>query len=150
MSEGKKKLSAREYLGQLEELDIKINQDLERLEEMKTDACNPGGIDYSKDRVQTSISGDKLGGQVTRYVTLNEYINAEIDRFADAKEQIISEIRGLHDTHYIQLLFKVYVQFKSIREAAGEMKISYSYAVELHKKALKAFSETYKNLYYLT
>lgn len=150
MSEGKKKLSAREYLGQLEELDIKINQDLERLEEMKTDACNPGGIDYSKDRVQTSISGDKLGGQVTRYVTLNEYINAEIDRFADVKEQIISEIRGLHDTHYIQLLFKVYVQFKSIREAAGEMKISYSYAVELHKKALKAFSETYKNLYYLT
>lgn len=150
MSEGKKKLSAREYLGQLEELDIKINQDLERLEEMKTDACNPGGIDYSKDRVQTSISGDKLGGQVTRYVTLNEYINAEIDRFVDTKEQIISEIRGLHDTHYIQLLFKVYVQFKSIREAAGEMKISYSYAVELHKKALKAFSETYKNLYYLT
>ena len=33
MSEGKKKLSAREYLGQLEELDIKINQDLERLED---------------------------------------------------------------------------------------------------------------------
>lgn len=146
----KKVLSAREYLGQLEELDIKINQDLERLEEMKTDACNPGGIDYSRDRVQTSISGDKLGGQVTRYVTLNEYINAEIDRFADAKEQIISEIRGMHHKHYINILYKIYVQFKSIREAAGEMKISYSYAVELHKKALKAFSETYKNLHYLT
>lgn len=149
MSEGKKKLSAREYLGQLEELDINISQDLERLEEMKTDACNPGGIDYSRDRVQTSISGDKLGGQVTRYVTFNEYINAEIDRFADAKEQIISEIRGLHNRNYIQLLFKVYVQFKSIKQAAAEMKKSYGYTIELHKQALSAFEETYKNLYYL-
>ena len=100
MSEGKKKLSAREYLGQLEELDIKINQDLERLEEMKTDACCPGGIDYSKDRVQTSISGDKLGGQVTRYISFNEYINTEIDRFADAKEHTafyFAEILSLRD-----------------------------------------------------
>lgn len=151
MSEDKrKKLSAKEYLGQLEELDININQDLERLEEMKTDACSPGGIDYSKDRVQTSISGDKLGGQVTRYVTLNEYINAEIDRFADAKEQIISEIRGLHDTHYIQLLFKVYVQFKSLKVAADEMKMSYQYVRNIHKQALAAFESTYSNLYYLT
>ena len=146
MSEGKKKLSAREYLGQLEELDIKINQDLERLEEMKTDACNPGGIDYSRDRVQTSISGDKLGGQVTRYVTFNEYINAEIDRFADAKEQIISEIRGLHNRNYIQLLFKVYVQFKTLKVAADEMKMSYQYIRNVHKKALAAFEEMYADM----
>lgn len=150
MSEGKKKLSAREYLGQLEELAINISQDLERLEEMKTDACNPGGIDYSRDRVQTSISGDKLGGQVTRYVTFNEYINAEINRFADAKNQIISEIRGLHNRNYIQLLFKVYVQFKSIRQAAAEMKMSYQYVRNVHKKALAAFEKTYPNLHYLT
>ena len=49
-----KTLSAREYLGQLQEFDIYINQDLERLEEMKINACNTGAIDYSKDRVQTS------------------------------------------------------------------------------------------------
>lgn len=150
MSEGKKKLSAREYLGQLEELDINISQDLEQLEEMKRDACSTGGIDYSRDRVQTSISGDKLGGQVTRYVTFNEHINAEIDRFADAKEQIISEIRGLHDTHYIQLLFKVYVQFKTLKVAADEMKMSYQYVRNVHKKALAAFESTYANLYYLS
>lgn len=150
MSEEKKKLSAREYLGQLEELDIKINQDLERLEEMKTDACSTGAIDYSRDRVQTSVSGNKLGGQVTRYISFNEYINAEINRFADAKEQIISEIRGLHDTHYMQLLFKVYVQFKNLKVAADEMKMSYQYVRNIHKKALAAFESTYLNLYYLT
>lgn len=148
--ERRKKLSAKEYLGQLEELDININQDLERLEEMKLDACCSGGIDYSKERVQTSISGDKLSGAVTRYVSFNEQINTEIDRFADAQEQIISEIRGLHDTHYIQVLFKVYVQFKSLKVAADEMKMSYQYVRNIHKQALEAFESTYSNLNYLT
>ena len=120
MSEVKRTLTARQYLEQLEELDTNINQNLELLSEMKQAAMNPGGIDYSKERVQTSLSGDKLGSDVTRYVTFDEKINAEIDRFVDAKNQIISEIRGLHVNNYIQVLFKVYVQFKSIRQAAKE------------------------------
>lgn len=147
MSE-KKSLSARQYLEQLETLDTVINQNLERLEEMKLSATNIRGIDYSKDRVETSVSGDKLGNDVTRYLTLNEQINAEIDRFVDAKEQIISEIRGLHTNNYVQVLYKVYVQYKSIRQTAKEMKRSYPYVLELHKKALVEFEKTYKNLNY--
>lgn len=150
MSEEKKKsLSAKKYLGQLQELDININQDLELLEEMKTDACSVGGIDYSKERVQTSCSGDSLGNAVTRYVSFDEHINAEIDRFVDAKNKIIAEIRGLHDKNYIQVLFKIYVQFKTVKQASKEMKMSYPYVIELHNKALSEFEKTYKNLHYL-
>ena len=87
---------------------------------------------------------------MTRYVSFDEQINAEIDRFVDAKNQIIDEIRGLHVNNYIQVLFKVYVQFKSIKVAASEMNMSYPYVREVHKKALAMFEETYKNLHYLT
>lgn len=144
-----RKLSAREYLEQLEVLDTNINQDLERLSDMKTNASCSGAIDYSKDRVQTSTSGDKLCNDVARYVDFEEQINAEIDRFVDAKEQIIQEIRDLRVKNYIQVLFKVYVQFKSIKVAASEMGMSYQYVREVHKKALKTFEQTYKNLHYL-
>lgn len=150
MSDTKKSLSAKRYLEQLQELDTKINQNLERLAEMKEDATSAGGIDYSKERVQTSCSGDSLGNAVTRYVSFDEQINAEIGRFVDAKNQIIDEIRGLHVNNYIQVLFKVYVQFKSIKVAASEMNMSYPYVREVHKKALAMFEETYKNLHYLT
>lgn len=144
-----KTLSARKYLEQLQTFDIYISQDLERLDDMKTNACSTGAIDYSAERVQTSPSGDSLCRQVTNYVALNEKINAEIDRFVDAKEQIISEIRGLRDKNYVQVLYKVYVQFKTVKQASKEMKKSYNYTVELHNKALAAFEETYKNLTYL-
>nr|DAW82211.1 MAG TPA: Protein of unknown function (DUF1492) [Caudoviricetes sp.] len=144
-----KTLSARKYLEQLQTFDIYISQDLERLDDMKTNACSTGAIDYSAERVQTSPSGDGLCRQVTNYVAFNEKINAEIDRFVDAKEQIIREIRGLRDKNYVQVLYKVYVQFKSVKQASKEMKKSYNYTVELHNKALAAFEETYKNLTYL-
>lgn len=146
----KKPLSAKKYLSQLELIDTQINQDIERLEEMKQNAMSTGGIDYSKDRVQTSPVGDKLCSAVARYTAFDEEINAEIDRFIDAKEQIIKEIRGLRDVNYIQVLYKVYVQFKTVRIAAQEMKKSYRYVIQVHNDALKAFEETYKNLHYLT
>lgn len=145
-----RKLTARQYLEQLQELDTNINQDLERLEDMKTNACSTGGIDYSAERVQTSPSGDTLCKQVTNYVALNDEINAEIDRFSDAKEQIIRQIRGLHDARYSQVLFKVYVQFKTLKVASGEMGMSYQYVRNLHSAALARFEEIYDNLYYLT
>lgn len=144
-----KALSAKKYLSQLETIDAQINQDLERLEEMKQSAMSTGGIDYSRDRVQTSPVGDKLCSAVARYTAFDEEINAEIDRFVDAKEQIIREIRELRDVNYVQVLFKVYVQFKSLKVAALEMKRSYNFVLDVHKMALKAFEETHKNLTYL-
>lgn len=150
MNKEKKPLSAKKYLSQLELIDTQINQDIERLEEMKQSTMNISGIDYSKDRVQTSPVGDKLCSAVARYTAFDDEINAEIDRFVDAKEQIIREIRGLRDVNYIQVLYKVYVQFKTVRIAAQEMKKSYRYVVQVHNQALKAFEEMYKNLHYLT
>lgn len=149
MSE-KKKLAARQYLEQLKILDIQIAQDLERLSEMKESALSTGGIDYSRERVQTSPVSDRIGTDVTRYMTFNDEINAEIDSLVNAREQIIREIRGLRDPNYIQVLFKIYVQFKNIKVAASEMGMSYPYVRDLHKKALKEFERTYKNLSYLT
>lgn len=144
-----KKLTARRYLEQIQEFDIYINQDLERLDDMKTNACSTRAIDYSAERVQTSPSGDSLCKAVTNYVAFNDEINSEIDRFCDAKNLIIKQIRGLRDKNYVQVLYKVYVQYKTVKQASKEMKKSYNYTVELHNKALAAFEETYKNLTYL-
>lgn len=62
-----KKLSAREYLKQLEVLDMQINDDIATLSDMKMNVCSAGGIDYSRDKVQTSPVGDKLCKDVVRY-----------------------------------------------------------------------------------
>lgn len=149
MNKEKKTLSAKKYLGQLAVIDEAINQDLERLSEMKENTLCTGGIDYSRDRVQTSPVGDRLCSDVTRYTAFNEEINEEIDRFIDARERIIKEIRELHDVNYIQVLYKVYVQFKTLTMTSREMQRSYNFVLNVHKMALKEFEGMHKDLTYL-
>ena len=61
-------LTALEYLSQLKILDIQIDQDIERLSEMKLNAIDGGVIDYSIERVRAGQSGDELCREVVNYV----------------------------------------------------------------------------------
>lgn len=145
-----KGLSAKQYLGQLEIIDTKIRQMEEELAALKTDACGISGIGFGREKVQTCRANDPLGGAVTRYMALNDEISAGIDRFADIKHQVVKEIQSLNNVNHIKVLFKVYVQYKSLKAASDEMGMSYQYVRNIHKAALAAFENAHPHMHYLT
>lgn len=142
------KLTAKQYLDQLQDIDISIDQDVSRLQALRMNATGATGIDYTKDRVMTSPS-DRLCGDVCNIMTLDEKITDKIDRFVDARERIIDQIRGLHNPVYNQILYKVYVEYKSLKVVQKETGKSYSFIKKNHSEALQAFDETYHELHYL-
>lgn len=144
-----KKLNAKQYLDQLRIIDTKINQKMEELADLMTAATSTGAIDYSKDRVQTSPQNAQEN-RICKYVDLDAEINREIDEFVDIKHRVTKEIQELNVDYYIKILFKVYVQYKTVKDAANEIGLSYQYVRDLHKKALKAFEELHTDLHYLT
>lgn len=144
-----KKLTAKQYLDQLRVIDTKINQKMEELSDLMTAATSTGAIDYSKDRVQTSPQSAQEN-RICKYVDLNAEINREIDEFVDIKHRVTKEIQELNVDYYIKILFKVHVQYKTVKDAANEIGLSYQYVRDLHKKALKAFEELHTDLHYLT
>lgn len=144
-----KKLTAKQYLEQLRVIDTKINQKMEELADLMTAATSTGAIDYSKDRVQTSPQNAQEN-RICKYVDLDAEINREIDEFVDIKHRVTKEIQELNVDYYIKILFKVYVQYKTVKDAANEIGLSYQYVRDLHKKALKAFEELHTDLHYLT
>jgi DNA-directed RNA polymerase specialized sigma subunit len=144
-----KKLTAKQYLDQLRVIDTKINQKMEELADLMTAATSTGAIDYSKDRVQTSPQNAQEN-RICKYVDLDAEINREIDEFVDMKHRVTKEIQELNVDYYIKILFKVYVQYKTVKDAANEIGLSYQYVRDLHKKALKAFEELHTDLHYLT
>lgn len=144
-----KKLTAKQYLGQLRVIDTKINQKMEELADLMTAATSTGAIDYSKDRVQTSPQNAQEN-RIYKYVDLDAEINREIDEFVDIKHRVTKEIQELNVDYYIKILFKVYVQYKTVKDAANEIGLSYQYVRDLHKKALEAFEELHTDLHYLT
>ena len=138
-------MTAKEYLDQLHLLDVKINQDLERLEEMKHGALGIRAMQYDTDKVQVSPA-DRLCADVARYTDFSEKINKEINRFIEAKNRVIEQIQGLQNPVYVQVLFKVYVQYKTLKEATPEIGLSYSTVLIKHAEALNAFYNMYTPL----
>ena len=140
-------MKAKEYLQQLKRLDTVINQKIKELGDLRSMSTGVGGFDYSKERVQSSPSGDapfvKLIGRI---IDLEEEINAEIDAFVDKKHEIINQIQALKDDKFIDLLYKRYVEYKRLEVISVEMNYTYQYTKELHGYALQEFERTYPSL----
>lgn len=140
-------MKAKEYLQQLQRLDTMINQKIKELGDLRLMSQSVGGIDYSKERVQSSPSGDApFVKPVLRMIELEQEINAEIDRFVDEKHEIINQIQALQNPKHIDILYKHHVEFKRLEIVAVEMNFTYQYIVELHGTALKEFQLTHENL----
>lgn len=139
-------MKAKEYLQQLQRLDTVINQKIKEVQDLRLQAQGTGGLDYSKERVQSSPSGDApFVKPICRIIDLEAEINAEIDRFVDEKHKIINQIQGLKNSDYIALLFKRYVEFKSLEKICVEMNFSYDYIKHLHGYALQDFEDRILN-----
>lgn len=141
-------MTAKKYLRGLQRLDTMIDQKLNELASLKATLTTIGGIDYSKDRVQTSRSQEApFEKTIARIVDLNAEIDREIDSFVDRKHTIINQIQGLENTTYVEILYKRYVEYKRLEMISVEMNLTYQYVRELHGKALQAFESSYINLH---
>lgn len=139
-------MTAKQYLSSLKLLNIKINHKLQEVEELRALAFGVGSLAADNERVQTSPSGDgRQIALVNRYVDLEMEINQLIDKYVDRKDKIINEIHQLEDARYIEILFKRYVEFKSLLLVSKEMKYDYSHLRHLHGQALKDFERRHTN-----
>lgn len=133
-------MTAKQYLGQIRILDIKIRQRQREAAELKLAATCTGSISAQGEKVQTSASGDKLLNAVARYVDLEAETQRMIDAMQKRRHKIIAEIQDLDDARYIQVLFKRYVEYKKFELIAVEMGYEYSWVTRMHNNALEAFA----------
>lgn len=134
-------MNTQKYLHQVKILDTKIKQKQEQYKQLYESARSVSAIRYDKEPVQTSRTGDALEKSVIRYLELEEEIKNEIINFQETKQKIINEIHKLNDNRFINLLYKRYVEYKSLILIAKEMNYSYIHIKELHKNSLKAFEK---------
>ena len=114
-------MKAKDYLKQVELLDEKIDQRNKQIDDLRQMAVAGKGIDYSKDKIQTSVSGDAISEIVIKYIDLENDLNKQIDEFVDLKNKIINEIQSLKDINYVKLLYKRYIEYKRLEVIAVEM-----------------------------
>lgn len=75
------------------QLSIKVNQ--ERLESLQTDLITTKALVYDADRVQTSVSGEKLSEKCALIQEIDSKIEFQIDAYNLYREKAIREIDKL-------------------------------------------------------
>jgi hypothetical protein len=140
-------MRAKEYLGQVRLMNIKIDTKIKQLEELKILATCTGTINAKPDKIQSSPCGDKMENAVAKYVDLEREINNQIDAYVDKKQVIVEQIHELNAGEqtllYMQILIKRYVEFKSLEEIAVDLDRSYAYVRHIHGEALSCFTKQF-------
>ena len=131
-------MTAKEYLRQLKYLDNRINAKLLERERIRTIA-EKTTVSLSE-KVQTS-SGNKMDDVVVRLVELEEFINKDIDKLVELREEAGDKINRLSNDKYKIVLSMYYLSNKTFEEVAELTKMSFQWVHTLHKKALKEFEK---------
>ncbi|MPM60729.1 hypothetical protein SDC9_107581 [bioreactor metagenome] len=76
---------------------------------------------------------------VVKIICMEDEICSELKDFTQIKHKIINEIQSLGDDTYISILFKKYVEYKTLEQIAIELNYSYDRTKHLHGFALKRF-----------
>ena len=128
-------LDMKEYLSQLKTISRRLERKKQEKEELLAIAA----------RVTASYSGmpgakggksDKVGDIAVKLAELENETNNDIVRMLELKREIVSVIERLDDREY-EVLYKRYVEFKSLSEIGQELDKSYQTVINIHAVGLR-------------
>lgn len=131
-------MQTKTYLKQAYRLNELIQSDQQELEDLRLLAGSVPGIDYSKDKVQSSPSGDAgFTNIVMKIIELEAAINNDIERLLALKLEIRETINAVQDNEERLLLKYRYLNFMSWEDVCSYMQVSMRTAHRIHKSALE-------------
>lgn len=128
-------MNTREYLNQIQRYDRVIRNKYVELEQLESHATGLISFSYG-DRVQTSGSQDKIGDLVAKIVDLQSEIADDTNEYLEKKTQVIKTIDSVKNSVLYDILFKKYVEGKTLDIIADEIGYSYQRIKELHLSAI--------------
>lgn len=135
-------MTAKQYLRQIRDLDNRAENYRRYYERCLRDIALLQSPRLDADKVQSSGSGAGFTAAVEKLVDMQAEANRRIDEYINERDRIIGQIQEL-EFPYSAILFKRYVEYKDFMVVADELDYNYSWMLELHGKALHAFTEKY-------
>lgn len=139
-------MDTKTYLNQISRLDRMIKNKLSELSEMKELSFSISAV-KNEERVQTTPDFDKIGATYCKIEKMEEELDKAIDEYVDKKGKIISQIDGMENEMYYEILFSRYIEKKSFERIAADLNYSFRNTTRLHGKALKEFENKYGYMY---
>lgn len=137
-------MTAKEYLEQVKQMDLKIRQMQEKLDAMKEKATSIASNSQYGVKVKSGSNIDRTGQLAASIADLDSEIQRMKIEQALKKHEIIEKIQGLDDARHTSILYARYTELKLHKDIAKELDYSFRSIFHIHKNALDAFEEQYK------
>ncbi len=132
------------YLQGIMRLNNRIEQKKTLLDGLRKTASGLKAVEFNE-KVKFTPSGEAQFARMTERIIELEYeIANDVNKYVNVQNKITNEIQRIDNVLYSSLLFKRYVQCKSFKTIAKELKYSCGYIRNAHKHALKQFEEVIK------
>ena len=132
-------MTPKAYLAQAYRIDQRINSKLEQLSSLR-ELSTKATTTFSDVPPSGTRNVHRMEDVICKIVTLEDEINAEIDRLVDLKRDIHAVIGEVQDPEYQTLLELRYLCFKTWEQIAVLMNYSTKYLFELHARALRSIT----------
>lgn len=130
-------MNAKQYLKQAYRLNELIQCNQQELDDLRVLASSVPGIDYSKDRVQTSPSGDAgFTNIVMKIIELENAITADTEKMLSLKLEIRNVISNVQDNEERLILHKRYLNFETWEQICDSLDLSLRTVQRIHANAL--------------
>ena len=139
-------MDTKQYLQQISRLDRMINNKLSEISQLRELAMSISAV-KNEERVQTTPNFDKIGTSYCKIEAMEEKLDKLIDEFVDKKNLIISQIDGIENETYYEILFARYIEKKTLEKIADEITYSWRQVIRLHGRALQKYEKKYGNTY---
>ena len=130
-------MTTRQYLSQIEKYDNLIHNKIIEEEQLNILSMSVKSVPIGE-KVQTSSKQDPMGDIVAKIIDLREEISKMATDFLEQKQEIIRTIETVEDPILYDVLFKRYVEYKTLLNIADELGYSEVTIKRLHLKAVKA------------
>nr|DAG73424.1 MAG TPA: Protein of unknown function (DUF1492) [Caudoviricetes sp.] len=130
-------MTTRQYLSQIEKYDNLIHNKIIEEEQLNILSMSVKSVPIGE-KVQTSSKQDPMGDMVAKIIDLREEISKMATDFLEQKQEIIRTIETVEDPILYDVLFKRYVEYKTLLNIADELGYSEVTIKRLHLKAVKA------------
>jgi len=140
-------MTAKEYLSQIKEIDQQIGRMQRRRDALRASLYSLGSPagSMNADKVQTTVSGDKMLRLIAQADEMELDIVRETLRLRQEQARIAEQIEGLSDQRYRTILHDRYVLCYKWEQIARGMRMDERWVYRLHGQALQAFADRYLN-----
>ena len=136
-------MNVKDFLNKIRKIDLLIDIKLKEMSALRDRLTNVTA-NTEKERVQTSMQGDKFADTISKIVDLENEINSDIDVLVEYKNQARKLIEKLDNDIYKVILYDRYFRGCTFEEIAVEISYSWRWTCKLHGRALQKLNEIIK------